>query len=211
TVGGDYNRPDGRIQNADGTLIDAGRNGLMFGAGTGIGSAGVLSVTDAIFAPLVARQTVRARQADVQVAANDTLVAVSDAYFGVQQARGELAGAEDATRRTAELRVNLVDPGPSVDDLIVIGLTNRPELASRQAQVQATIAALRQERVRPLVPSVLIRGWSTPVTGTLAVGTFGGGRNGQLDNFGYRGDIDVQLLWQFDNLGFGNRGRVHQR
>src|SRR5438132_2085952 len=49
TVGGDYNRHDGRIQNADGTLIDAGRNGLMFGAGTGIGSAGVLSVTDAIF------------------------------------------------------------------------------------------------------------------------------------------------------------------
>jgi outer membrane protein TolC len=276
TVGGDYNRHDGRIQNADGTLIDVGRNGLMFGAGTGIGSAGVLSVTDAIFSPLVARQTVRARQADAQAAANDTLVAVSDAYFNVQQARGELAGAEDATRRTADLvrrinalaaglvppmeatraeaelarreqagllaqerwrtasaellrvlrldpasqvepieppqlRVNLVDLGRPVDDLIVLGLTNRPELASRQAQVQATIAALRQEKVRPLVPSVLIRGWSTPVTGTLAIGAFGGGKNGQLDNFGYRGDIDVQLLWQFDNLGFGNHGRVHQR
>ncbi|HEX4589293.1 MAG TPA: TolC family protein [Gemmataceae bacterium] len=276
TIGGDYDRHDGRIQNADGSQIDVGRNGLMFGAGTGIGSAGVLSVTDAIFAPLVARQSVRARQADSQAAANDILVAVSDAYFGVQQARGELAGAEDATRRTAELarrinllapgmvppmeatraeaelarreqanlmalerwrtasaellrvlrldpvaqiepveppqlRVSLVDPHRSIDELIVMGLTNRPELASRQAQVQATIAALRQERVRPLVPSVLLRGWSTPVTGTLAVGVFGGGRNGQPDNFGYRGDIDVQLLWQFENLGFGNRGRVQQR
>jgi outer membrane protein TolC len=276
TLGGDYNRHDGRIQNADGTLIDVGRNGLMFGAGTGIGSAAVLSVTDAIFAPLVARQTVRARQADAQAAANDTLVAVSDAYFNVQQARGELAGADDATRRTEELvrritalanglvppveatraeaelarrqqaeliaserwrtasaellrilrldsaaqvepveppelRVNLVDLGRSVDDLIVMGLTNRPELASVQAQVQATLAALRQEKARPLVPSVLLRGWSTPVTGTLAIGTFGGGKNGQLDNFGYRGDIDVELLWQFDNLGFGNRGRIHQR
>jgi outer membrane protein TolC len=276
TLGGDYNRHDGRIQNADGTLIDVGRNGLMFGAGTGIGSAAVLSVTDAIFAPLVARQTVRARQADAQAAANDTLVAVSDAYFNVQQARGELAGADDSTRRTdelvrritalanglvppveatraeaelarrqqaeliarerwrtasaellrilrldpavqvepvepPELRVTLVDLGRSVDDLIVMALTNRPELASVQAQVQATLAALRQEKARPLVPSVLLRGWSTPVTGTLAVGTFGGGKNGQLDNFGYRGDIDVQLLWQFDNLGFGNRGRIHQR
>jgi outer membrane protein TolC len=276
TVGGDYDRHDGRIQNADGSIIDVGRNGLMFGAGTGIGSAGVLSVTDAVFAPLVARQTVRARQADAQAAANDTLVAVSDAYFAVQQARGELAGAEDATRRTTELvrrinllatglvppmeatraeaelarrqqadllaqerwrtssaellrvlrldpaaqvvpveppelRVNLVDLGKLVDDLIVLGLTNRPELASRQAQVQVTIAALRQERVRPLVPSVLLRGWSTPVTGTLGVGVFGGGNNGRLDDFGYRGDIDLQLLWQFDNLGFGNRGRVHQR
>src|SRR5438270_5017178 len=40
TIGGDYDRHDGRIQNADGSIIDVGRNGLMFGAGTGIGSAG---------------------------------------------------------------------------------------------------------------------------------------------------------------------------
>lgn len=276
TVGGDYNRHDGAIQNADGTISNADRSSLMFGAGTGIGTAAVLSVTDAIFAPLVARQTVRARQADAQAAANDTFVAVSDAYFAVEQARGELAGAEDAARRTQELvrrinllatglvppleatraeaelarrqqavllarerwrtasaellrvlrldpaaqvdpveppqlRVNLVDPSRSVDDLIIVGLTSRPELASRQAQVQATIAALRQERARPLVPSVLLRGWSTPVTGTLGVGVFAGGQNGQLGSGAFREDVDLQLLWQFDNLGFGNRARVHQR
>jgi outer membrane protein TolC len=276
TAGMDYARHDGRIQNSDGTLIDASRGNLMFGLGTGIGTAAVFSPTDAVFAPLAARQNLRARRADLQAAANDTLVAVSDAYFTVQQARGELAGAEDTTRRAEELvrrigrlatglvppleavraetelarrqqaellarerwrtnsaellrvirldpaaqvepvepphlRVSLVDLSRPVDDLIVLGLTYRPELASRQAQVQATLAALRQERVRPLVPSVLIRGWSTPVSGTLAVGTFGGGPNGRIGDFGYRGDIDVQLLWQFDNLGFGNRGRIHQR
>src|SRR5439155_10038501 len=144
---------------------------------------------------LAARQTLRARQADVQAAANDTLVAVSDAYFGVQQARGELAGAEDTVRRTEELvrrvsrlatglvapveavraeaelarrqqaellarerwrtagaellrvirldptaqvepqeppqlLVTLLDLSRPVDDLVVLGLTNRPELAS---------------------------------------------------------------------------------
>jgi hypothetical protein len=110
-----------------------------------------------------------------------------------------------------QLRVQLVDVSRPVDDLIVMGLTNRPELASRQAQVQATLAALRQERLRPLVPSVLLRGWSTPVTGTLAVGTFGGGRNSHIGDFGARGDIDLQLLWQFDNLGFGNHARSRQR
>jgi outer membrane protein TolC len=276
TAGLGYNRHDGRIQNSDGTVIDAGRGGLMYGLGTGFGSAAVLSITDAIFTPLAARQNLRARRADLQAAANDTLVAVSDAYFTVQQARGELAGAEDTTRRTEELvrrisklaaglvppleevraeaelarrqqaellarerwrtagaellrvvrlepgtqveplepphfRVTLVDPGRTVDDLIVLGLTNRPELASRQAQVQATLTALRQERLRPLVPSVITRGWSTPASGTLAVGAFGGGTGGRIGDFGYRGDIDVQLLWQFDNLGFGNLGRVHQR
>ncbi len=103
TLGGDYNRHDGKIQNADGSVIDVSRNGWMYGAGTGIGSSAVLSLDDAIFGPLVARQTVRARQADLQAARNDTLVAVTDAYFNVQQARGQLAGAVDARRRAEEL------------------------------------------------------------------------------------------------------------
>jgi outer membrane protein TolC len=276
TLGGDYNRHDGKIQNADGTVIDASRSSWMYGAGTGIGPAAVLNIDDALFAPLAAKQTLRARQADTQAARNDTLVAVTDAYFNVQQARGELAGAAEATRRTENLvarirklapaivpdlevaraeaelarrqqaellaserwetasaellrilrirpgayvepvepphlRIEVVALDKPVDDLIPIALLNRPELASRQAQVQATLALLKQERFRPLIPSVLIRGWSTPVTGTLAVGQFGGGTNGSDGTTGARGDFDVQLLWQLDNLGFGNAGRVRQR
>jgi outer membrane protein TolC len=279
TVGFDYNRHDGKIQDALGNVLDANRGSVMFGAGTGIGNAAIVNVNDAIFAPLVARQTVRARQADLQAAQNDSLVAVTDAYFTVQQARGELAGAIEVTRRTQDLvqrtrklatgdaglvpeleatradaelsrrqqveelarerwrvtstelvrilrldpstqldpveppqlRVELIDSTRTVDDLIPIALSTRPELASRQAQVQATLALLRQEKLRPLVPSVLLRGWSTPVTGTLAAGVFAGGTNGSLGNSGLRGDIDLQLLWQFDNLGFGNRARTHQR
>src|SRR5262249_47856983 len=30
-------------------------------------------------------------------------------------------------------------------------------------------------------------------------------------NFGARGDFDVQVLWEFQNLGFGNRARVQER
>src|SRR5438067_2876254 len=64
---------------------------------------------------------------------------------------------------------------------------------------------------RPRVPSLAIRGASTPVTGTLAYGVFGGGRDGTLRDFGGRLDIDVQLLWEFQALGFGNRARVDER
>jgi hypothetical protein len=273
TLGGDYNRHDGRNQDTQGRVFDNSRSSMMLGAGTGIGPAAVLNVGEALFAPLVARQQLRAREAGLQAASNDTLVAVSDAYFTVQQARGELAGAVEATRRTEELvrrtrklapalvpelevfraeaelarrqqaellarerwrlagaellrvlrldpsaqvepleppqlRVELIDLDKPVDDLIPVGLTNRPELASQQAQVQATLAPLRQERLRPLIPSILMRGFSTPVTGTLAAGVFGGGPNGSV---GLRGDLDLQVLWQLDNLGFGNRARVHQR
>ena len=178
----------------------------MLGAGTGIGPAAVLSVNDAIFAPLVAKQQVRAGEANSQATANDTLVAVTDAYFTVQQARGELAGASETTRRMEELvrrtmklapalvpdletdraeaelgrqqqaellarerwktasaglarvlrldpdaqiepweppqlRIELIDLKKPVNDLIAIALLTRPELASQQAQVQATARA----------------------------------------------------------------------
>jgi outer membrane protein TolC len=109
------------------------------------------------------------------------------------------------------LRVTLVDLSQSIDQLIPIGLTYRPELASRQAQVQATLVLLRQERLRPLVPSILLRGASTNPTGTLGYGVFGGGINSRTADFGGRYDGDVQILWQLDNLGFGNRARVDLR
>jgi len=220
TLGGDYARHDGKIQNSDGTIIDDSHSSWMYGAGTGIGTAAVLSLDDAIFGPLVAKQTARARQADLQAARNDTLVAVTDAYFNVQQARGQLAGAVDARRRAEELvrrteelkvisglapglevtraraelarrqqtelqareqwltsgadllrvlrldpaarvepaepphlRIDVVPPDKCVDDLIAFALLNSPELASQKAQVQATLAALKQERLRPLIPS----------------------------------------------------------
>jgi len=75
------------------------------------------------------------------------------------------------------LRVTLIELSKPVDDLIPVGLLNRPELAAQQALVQATLVRLRQERLRPLIPSVLLRGASTNVVGTLAGGYFGGGMN----------------------------------
>jgi outer membrane protein TolC len=61
------------------------------------------------------------------------------------------------------------------------------------------------------MPSVLLRGFSTPVTGTLAAGVFAGGPNDKIGSTGMRGDLALQVLWQLDNLGFGNRGRIRQR
>ncbi len=248
----------------------------MGGVGSGVGNNAVISINDAIFAPLSARQIVRARHAQIQAAANDSLLAVTEAYFAVQQARGELAEAIDATKRTEDLvrrteqlaiglvapvevvraqtelarrqqtelgarerwrvasadllrvldlqanvqvepleppnlNITLLETQSALDDFLITALTNRPEMASQQAVVQATIAQIRQERYRPFVPSLVLRGASTNPAGTLGYGAFGGGTNGTLSNFGSRFDADVQLLWQLDNLGFGNRARIDQR
>ena len=271
-VGVDYARQDGRIQDIQGNVFSTSRSSIMVGAGP----TAVFAVSDALYGPLVARQVERARRADVQTATNDSMLAVAEAYFNVQQARGELAGASDAARRVEELvgraetlapgiipavevsrartelsrrrqavesahdrwqaasadltrllrlqptaqvvpvepphlRVDLIATDRPVDDLIPVALASRPELASRQAAVQATLARLRHERLRPLVPSVLLRGNATNPAGTLSSGAFGGGVDGNLSNFGGRNSIDLQVLWEFQNLGFGNRAAVRER
>ncbi len=271
-LGVDYARHDGQIQAVEGRVFTTSKSSFMAGAGPSM----VFAVSDALYAPLAARQVLRAREADVQVAVNDSLLAVAEAYFNVQQARGEAAGAVDTVRRAEDvvrrarqlaeglaprvevnraetelarrrqaaesarerwetasadltrilrlapsalvvpleaphLRVELIDLHVSVDDLIAVGLTNRPELARDQALVQATLARLRQEKIRPLVPSVLVRGNATNPASPLAAGAFGGGMNDQVSNFNARNSIDLQLLWEFQNLGFGNKAAVRER
>jgi hypothetical protein len=76
----------------------------------------------------------------------------------------------------AFLPVTLLDPSVPVDELIPLALGTRPELAGNQALVQATLARLKQEKLRPLVPSLAVRSVSTNPSGTLGYGVFGGGR-----------------------------------
>lgn len=270
--GADYYQHYGLAQDISGVNFDNSRQGFMVGGAPYL----VVALADAIFQPLAARQTLRARQAERQAAANDTLLAVTQAYFNVQQARGELAGYRDALQYADELlrrldklapglaptlevhrartlaarlrqttlqsennwrvasaellRVLYLDPtlvvepvepphlrvpllplAKPVDDLIPVALTNRPELAAQQALVQASLRLLKLEKMRPLMPSLLLRGFSTPVVGTLGFGYFGGGLNGSLDNFNFRADWDMQAVWTLQNLGFGNRALIRQR
>jgi outer membrane protein TolC len=276
TIGGDYYRHDGDIQDSSGAIVNDSHSSLMFGLGSGIGTSAVVSPNDAIFESLAARQTLSARRSDVQATTNDTMLAVTDAYFAVQRARGDLAASQDATRRTEEivrrvrslaaglvpelevvraeaelarrqqaeilareswqvnatelarilrldaaaqiepveppqLQITLVGPEQPIDELITLGLANRPELASNRALVQAAVERLRQEKFRPFIPSILLRGDSTSVGGTLGAGIFAGGSNGDLSSTAGRSDWDLQVLWQLDNLGAGNIARTRLR
>jgi outer membrane protein TolC len=92
--------------------------------------------------------------------------------------------------------------GLDLDTLIVTGLRCRPELAEARATVEATLARLKQARLRPLVPSLAFR---------YSGGGFGGGRNDFFGDFGGRSDVDVNLFWTVQNLGFADRALVRQR
>ena len=99
-VGGvDYQHHDGPIQASDGSISSSSHSNLSVGAAP----TAVFSVSDAIFEPLAVRQIERARRQQLQAATNDTTLSVAQAYFNVQQARGNLAGAQDTIRRTNEM------------------------------------------------------------------------------------------------------------
>ena len=95
----------------------------------------------------------------------------------------------------AELVMRLLPDEVPLDEMIVQGLHGRPELASAQELVQATLMRLKQARLRPLVPSLAF---------SYGGGGFGGGQNAFFGNFGSRGDATVSLFWELQNLGFAD-------
>ena len=108
------------------------------------------------------------------------------------------------------LQLTLIDAARPLDDLIPVGLTNRPELASQQAIVQAVAARIRREKGRMLLPSILINGFQTPDE-LIQAGIFGIGPNNKLNQFTGRVDVSVQAMWQLDALGIGNLARIKEQ
>jgi outer membrane protein TolC len=108
------------------------------------------------------------------------------------------------------LQITLIDPSRSLDDLIPIGLTNRPELASHQALVQATLVAIRREKLRPLMPSLLFNGFETPYELMQAM-AYGEGSGGKLNLWSFRDDITPQVLFMAENSGLGNLADVKEQ
>jgi outer membrane protein TolC len=108
------------------------------------------------------------------------------------------------------LQVTLIEPSWMVDDLIVVGLMNRPELASSRAIVRANIIRLQRERLRPLMPSLLVTGNGTPDF-YFQGGIYATGTNGSLNQWAGRGDVAAQAVWQLDNLGFGYQAKVREQ
>ena len=100
-----------------------------------------------------------------------------------------------------------------MDSLIPIGLTNRPELATQQALVQAALYRIKQERLRPLIPSLVLTGDAAPAApgGYLADGAFLSGAGGAGNPTGIRNDWSAQILWELRNFGFGNQALVRER
>ncbi len=104
----------------------------------------------------------------------------------------------------------IVSDALTLPELIAIGLTQRPEMAERQAAVRFALLNLRNYRMLPFSPNYLV-GFSA--------GTFGGGSNLSqppynvspfFGNFSARSDFDVVAYWTLRNLAVGNRAMINQ-
>ncbi len=111
------------------------------------------------------------------------------------------------------LQITLISTDEPPGELIPIALTGRPELASQQALVRVTLVRMRQERMRPLLPSILVLGDAVPTApgGYLMGGFFQSNVNGQSSSTSARNDVSVELLWALNNMGLGNRALVRER
>jgi len=89
-LGFDYLRHDGGGPDFNKGIMTAPSVNFFYG---GAGMWGTISTTDAIFAPLAARQVLNSAHWDIQSAKNHALLQTADAYFLVHQYRAMYAGA----------------------------------------------------------------------------------------------------------------------
>jgi outer membrane protein TolC len=271
-AGVDYFRHDGIQQNLfTGDPFRKDRQSFFVGGGPTLNVA----LTDAIYEPLAQRRVVNARVASVQTARNDVLLAVSRAYFTLQDARGRLVGVEativraqrlvdlavglapaliaplEISRAKAELQslkqtrevairdwmvasaavaeilllepetllepveppfgqVTLIPGDQTAAELVPIAIANRPEIASQRELLAAANQRLQQEKKRPFLPSLYILSNST-TTGLLAAGNLSVGPNGSMSANGPAANFEIAAVWQLQNAGIGNIGRIRQR
>jgi hypothetical protein len=109
------------------------------------------------------------------------------------------------------LQITIIDSARPLDELIPIGLRNRPELAAHQAEINAGQVRIRQEKMRPMLPSVLLTGFQTPGGMAPQASIFGTGHGGKMNNWSFRDDVSAQLIWQWDSFGFGNAALIKKR
>ena len=91
-----------------------------------------------------------------------------------------------------------------------MALTNRPEIASRQALVEAA-AISDTTRSAAVHSDCVLNGYQSPGGMLLQAGIFGFGQNGSLNQWRGREDVSIQFIWQLENFGLGNLARIKEQ
>ena len=144
-AGANYNKHEGRIQDVAGNVIETSRGSFYSGFGAnavGAGSPAVpgllaqFHVTDAIFQPRIAQQTMRARDASARATVNDSLLATSLTYVQLLRSSQEHAIADEAMQQAQELERVTREFANAGQGLASDHDRARAELAMRKTELQ---------------------------------------------------------------------------
>lgn len=167
-IGPNWIRHDGQLQTVQGQIQTISKSSLFLGGTAAAGSSvsgpvpaggpaqvsgltSILRFSDAIFEPLAARQVVDARKAGIQVATNDALLGVAEAYLDLQQAAGRLAIAREAARNAealASLTASYAKNGAGLDSDYRRSLTERDRQRKNIEQAVGELEGASAELVR---------------------------------------------------------------
>ncbi len=166
-----YTKHEGQIQATPGQVIDVSRNSLFVGGGAGVNNAPLtggaggparlfvdLSLADAIFEPLAAKQLVCAEQARQSATFNDTAMAASLAYYDLVGAQAQLAIARANDVNAGEV-LDLTESfvaagkGSQADIARANVVKNTREQSILTAEMNIRVASAELARILQLDPS----------------------------------------------------------
>ena len=186
--------------------------GRLLGVGASIARAEMLvNFTKALAPSLIAPLEINRAKAELESLRQTQQLAIRD--WRVTSARlAEILLLEpDTLLEPVEppfLQVTLVSCDQSAKELVPVAVNNRPEISSRRELVAAAERALAPRAEAP-VPA---RIWSSPARprppACWPAGNLSSGPNGQLNSNGSAIRVDVAAVWQLQNGGIGNIGRI---
>jgi outer membrane protein TolC len=145
SIGSTYFNHQGKIAKTEGNIIEANKDALFVGGGPTMS----VSFADAVFAPLVARQTADATRVGARRIHNDTLLNVAEAYFAVMRARRRLARVDVTLENLASDKASPIRAGsrgllPVVDAMQKAGVAEA--LKAEVYRVQVEVLRRQEER-----------------------------------------------------------------
>ncbi len=153
-AGLDYQYHSGPIQAVDGTVVQRDHSNMYVGGAP----LSIFNLSDAIFAPLAARQVVRAETANIQTATNDTLTDMAQVYLNLLEAEADLAGILDVDQRASQLVVKARELAPGLIPDVEVARVRAAKAnfeqvieTARQRWRDASAEVARVARLRPTV------------------------------------------------------------
>ena len=108
-------------------------------------------------------------------------------------------------------QVTLIPADQTAAELVPIAINNRPEIASQRELLAAANQRLKQEKKRPFLPNLIILSPAARPPACWPPATCPPGRTPAWAPMRPAANFDVAAVWQLQNAGIGNIGRIRQR